>query len=254
MCQPEAGLVMSLPLMPEWWLLVAALAGLGLLGLAWAPLLWAWPLFLIAVMAPVAQALKSGFSAKIETTGRSRLELLKLRLLITWFHLIQPIARLRGRIRFGLTPWRLPSAPQLALPVWRTTWDWSETWREPGSVLAEVTSRLRQHNAPISFGDDFARWDIEVRGGLLGGTHVLAAFEHHDGGKQLVRYRLSPFAFTLARFVIGILVVLGTWAFMSGAMVAGTVLATAALAFVARLGVEISVAHGTVFEALKVAD
>src|SRR5262249_44341962 len=42
--QPAPGLLASLPLMPEWYLAVVALAGLTLLGVVWPPLLAAGPL------------------------------------------------------------------------------------------------------------------------------------------------------------------------------------------------------------------
>ena len=42
--------------MPEWYLVVAALAAVSALGLFWAPLLLALPLLALAVAAPLLQA------------------------------------------------------------------------------------------------------------------------------------------------------------------------------------------------------
>ena len=41
-------------------------------------------------------------------------------------------------------------------------------------------------------GGEYDRWDLEVRGGPLGSTRLLAAVEDHDGGRQLARFRLWP--------------------------------------------------------------
>src|SRR5262245_11078961 len=53
---PAAGVLGSLPLMPEWSLLLAALAVLSALGFFWRPLLLALPLFLLGLAASVVQA------------------------------------------------------------------------------------------------------------------------------------------------------------------------------------------------------
>ena len=60
--QPTLSPLWSLPLMPEWYLVVIVLAALSLLGLLWAPLLVASPLLVLAAGAPVAQA---GISASM---------------------------------------------------------------------------------------------------------------------------------------------------------------------------------------------
>jgi O-antigen biosynthesis protein len=41
-------------------------------------------------------------------------------------------------------------------------------------------------------GGDYDRWDLEVRGGLLGAVRLLATTEEHGAGRQLVRFRLWP--------------------------------------------------------------
>jgi len=63
--QPAPGVFASLVAMPEWYLLVAALAGLSALGLAWRPLLAAVPLLALALAAPVAVAVVAARRARL---------------------------------------------------------------------------------------------------------------------------------------------------------------------------------------------
>ncbi|MGE3799205.1 MAG: glycosyltransferase, partial [Thermomicrobiales bacterium] len=98
-------LLAALPLMPEWWLLVAGLAVLTVLGFAWPPLFLAGVVLVMAIAAPVAQAWISAGEARFPEAP-SRRERLRLRVLTAGLHLAQPIARLRGRLTHGLTPWR----------------------------------------------------------------------------------------------------------------------------------------------------
>jgi GT2 family glycosyltransferase len=246
MYQPAPGLAASLPLMPEWWLLVAALAGLGLLGIAWSPLLWAWPMFVAALLAPVAQAVISGARAKVEPAGRSRFELFKLRALIAWFHLAQPIARLRGRIRFGLTPWRMPHRGAWSPPVARVQTAWSETWLAAESWLEGVEARLRTGGVVVASGGNHDPWDLDVRGGTLGGARATLAIEEHGGGKQLARFRLMPRISAFGALLIGIPAILAILAAGDGAWVAGGVLGVLAMLVLARWLVEAGRAIGAI--------
>jgi hypothetical protein len=109
-------------------------------------------------------------------------------------HLLQPLARLLGRMSFGLTPWRRCLVPGMSTP-WpfpRTLTLWSEEWRDALHWLQSVESSLKSLNATVRRGGDFDRWDLELRGGLLGATRVLMAVEEHGGGKQLLRFRAWP--------------------------------------------------------------
>ena len=67
-----------------------------------------------AVSAHCARRATRPGGSQCHSTPRSRaspttlLKKVSLRLLTFALHLIQPVARLRGRLRFGLTPWRRP--------------------------------------------------------------------------------------------------------------------------------------------------
>ncbi|MDY0042027.1 MAG: glycosyltransferase, partial [Desulforhabdus sp.] len=114
--QPAPSVLWSLPMMPEWYVIVAALLGVSLLGLEWSPLLFAVPLFALAVIIPVLHAVVNAARITFDGSQRTRREMLKLRALTAGLHLLQPLARLRGRLKLGLTPWRRCTVPGISYP------------------------------------------------------------------------------------------------------------------------------------------
>jgi GT2 family glycosyltransferase len=192
--QPASGVLASLPMMPEWYLVIAALSVLSLLAVQWSPALLFLPLLGLAILAPVAHAVASAVRVSFLSAGDSRWAAVKLQALTGSMHLLQPLARLLGRMSFGLTPWRRCLVPGMSTP-WpfpRTLTLWSEEWRDALHWLQSVESSLKSLNATVRRGGDFDRWDLELRGGLLGATRVLMAVEEHGGGKQLLRFRAWP--------------------------------------------------------------
>jgi GT2 family glycosyltransferase len=192
--EPAPGVLWSLPMMPEWYVIVAVLAGLSLLGLEWTPLLLAVPLLAGAVLMPIVHALLCGMKVSFPKVPRTRKEVLKLRSLTTFMHLAQPMARLLGRMRLGLTPWRRCMVTGISLPLpWPRTFKvWSENWRDPINWLESLESNLKSLRTVVSRGGDFDHWDLQLRGGLLGSVRMLMAVEEHGGGKQYVRFRAWP--------------------------------------------------------------
>ncbi len=231
----QTPLLATLPLMPEWWLAVLGLTVLTLLGLIWQPLLLAGPLLAVAIAAPIAQAWISAGEARFPE-ARTRLEHFRLRLLTAGLHLAQPVARLRGRLTYGLTPWRRRGDRGWALPAPRTFTVWSETWRSPEEWLADIETRLVESGAVVRRGGTFDRWDLEVRGGLFGSARLLHAIEEHGAGKQLVRYQVWPRWPWVSLLFSGGFAVLGSLALASGEwraaaalLVAGTLIALLAV-------------------------
>ena len=242
--QPAAGVLSSLPLMPEWYLITALLGVLTLLGLSWPPLLWCAPLLVLGLVAPIAQAVLSAAKAEFPTPRPDRLQRLGLRALTAVLHLVQPMARLIGRLRHGLTPWRRRSG---ATPHWRWGYQdeiWSEQWRAPEAWLEGVAERLRQANVTVRTGGDFDAWDLELRGGLLAGARAVMAIEEHGSGRQMVRFRVSP---VMSRAVVVLMTVIGllaVGALADGAWTAGVVLVGGVVALVARALHEYAVGAG----------
>ena len=192
--QPASGLLSSLPMMPEWYVIIAALAGISLLGIQWSALLFALPLLALAILAPAAHACVGALRATFTSTPASRGGLWKMRALTAFLHMAQPLARLWGRIRFGLTPWRRAAVAGIASPwPWPQTFNvWSEEWQDPLNWLKSLESRFKTLRAVVLRGGDFDHWDLELRGGLLGCVRLLMAVEEHGGGKQLLKFRVWP--------------------------------------------------------------
>jgi GT2 family glycosyltransferase len=190
--EPASHALWSLPLMPEWYLLTIALGSISAFGFAWSSLFFFSPLFLLAAAMPVIQALRSAAHASFASSPQTLIQSMKLRGLTTLLHLIQPLARLRGRLRHGLTPWRRFSHWRLA-PPWPSTFTiWSERWKSHDSSLKAVESAVRTHGALVVRGGNFDHWDLEVRAGVLTSVRLRMAVEEHGAGRQLLRFRLWP--------------------------------------------------------------
>ncbi len=190
--QPASSLLGSLPQMPEWHLMTASLAGIAALSVAWRPFKLALPLLVAAMVLPVAQAWLSAVRARFPDEPAPWSARVRRRLLTAALHLIQPLARLRGRLTEGLTPWRRRGTPRPA-PLWPVTGAvWSERWQEQDQRLHAMEEGLRADGACVLRGGRHARWDLEVRSGFFGAARLLMGVEQHAGGKQLIRLRWWP--------------------------------------------------------------
>jgi GT2 family glycosyltransferase len=228
---PRRGLLESLPLMPEWYLVILVLAALSASGALWAPLLLALPLLGLAVGALLVDAGLGGARAVFQSTRRTEL---RLRILTAMLYFLQPIARLQGRLRDGLTPWRRRGPPGFRLPVPRMAALWSEHWHAVEDYLRGICATLKQEGTVVISGGDWDRWDLKVRGGALGAAKLRVATEEHGEGRQLIRVSWWP-SLTRAALVLGGLVAsLELAAFLSQAWNATTVLAAVAVFLVLR--------------------
>lgn len=189
----EPNTLLSIMLMPEWYGLVSMLAVLAGLSLFWSTLWWAVPLLAVSVAVPILQALRSALAAPIRTAPPHSLRRIGLRGLTALLHLLQPAARLRGRLKHGLSPWRRYGRKgAYTLPRPQTLSLWREAWRAPTAWLEGLESSLRGAGLSVRRGGPFDRWDLEARGGALGGVRVLMAIEEHGSGRQQARFRLRP--------------------------------------------------------------
>jgi GT2 family glycosyltransferase len=238
MYHQEPGAVTSLPLMPEWWLLVGILGVLSATGLLWAPLLVLLPVFLIALLAPVVQAVHSVRQARFTTTSQTIPDKLRLRLLTATLHILQPIARLRGRLRHDLSPWRRRTGEGWRFPTPLRRSVWSEQWRAPDTWVAQVEQRLHGSGTYCARGGVFDRWDLEVRGGLLGSGRLVTAIEEHGGGKQLCRIRMTPIISLPGVTLLLLFTFTGVLAALDGALFATSVLWGFAVVLAIRTVVE----------------
>ncbi len=234
-----------LPLMPEWYLVLAGLAVLTGLGLAWTPLLFLAPFLFVGGALVVAEALTTVRSVRFTGPPRRRSERWRLRAVTFLLYLLQPAARLWGRARAGLTPWRRSDDIRV-LGRGRRNWTvWSEEWRAPEDWLGEVESRARLRRLPVLRGDDFSKWDLEASGGVFGAARLRMVVEDHGGGKQLARFAAVPRPSRVAMATSAALLVLAITAVASsGPWVVAASLAFVGLLIAVRIAIELAVALG----------
>jgi hypothetical protein len=235
--QPAPGLLASLPLMPEWYGVILALAGFSLLGLIWPPLLGCLALLGVAAGISIGQALSSASRARWPGGHAGWRERGSRFLLTAFLHLVQPLARLSGRLRHGLTPWRR-RGPELAIVLPGSATLWSETWQAPEAWLTRIRERVAGSGAVVAAGGDFDAWDLEARGGTLGSARLCMATEEHGAGRQLLRFRLWPRLSQGAAIAALFLGLLAAAAAGDQAWAAALVLTACALLLVSRMLVE----------------
>src|SRR5439155_18814372 len=146
-----------------WYLTVACLAGLSVALVPWKPL----PLVLLLVAIGVSAiratsaALRGSFPTKHESVAKRFV----LRGLTALLYLLQPLWRLEGRLRNGLSPWRRRRLEGWAWPriqIWRI---WSEQWRAHEDWLRSLEKALRATEARVIRGGAYDRWDLELARG-----------------------------------------------------------------------------------------
>ena len=229
--QPSLPLWQALPQMPEWYFAIAAAGGLCLLGLSWTPLLWLTPLFVIGALFPLVQ-----IAGSVSRTDFSRPS---LRLLTAGLFILQPIARLWGRLSLGLTPWRKgPGAVNWTIPFPSSRATWSEVWHSPEDWLEGVRSNLRAADVIATAGGDYDRWDLQIRGGLLAAARLRLAVEEHGAGRQLLRWRIWPRVSPAVMLVAAALCVLAVLAAMDRAWLAAAALAVGCIVVSLRIWLE----------------
>jgi glycosyltransferase involved in cell wall biosynthesis len=221
--QSPAGALESWLSMPEWYLALAALVPIAALGFLWSPLFYGLPLLALALAAPIFQAVLSASRVCFAAPRDSYFDRFKLRSVTALLHLIQPLARLTGRLRSGLTFWRY-NASGFTMPWPRKFAVWTEHWRDPNERLKSFEADLRKAGVYVRRGGDYDRWDLEVRARLLGFARLLMAVEDHGAGNQFVRVRLWPKCSLLELLPIALFASLSATAALDHAWVASAIL------------------------------
>ena len=238
---PASRLLTSIPLMPEWYLVCALLFVLSLLGLLWPPLLFSLPLLILSIAVPLMQSIIAAMGAEFPTHWPGRWQHLKLRVISAWLHLMQPCARLVGRIRHGLTPWRIQSgnfgnmfdSDRGVMKVW------SDQWRSVDEWLISIKQKIRSDDVRVSPGGDFDRFDLEVKGGLLGRAQLLMANEEHGGGRQLLLFSIRSKLSTPGLVLMVVFGLMGILAAIDHAWMASATLTAFALVVAIRARMEV---------------
>jgi hypothetical protein len=175
--------------------LVAVLSAVAALGFAWRPLFLVAPLAAVCAAVMVAQAC---ISAAGGSFSRPRLA---VRALTAVLFVLQPVARLHGRVRARAragSAWLTIRPRGAGLPRTRVSAYWSETWREPAVWLGRMLEDLLSCDTIACTGGEFDTWDLQVIGGRMGAARMLVAFEDNGSGNQYLRFRAWPHPSKLA--------------------------------------------------------
>lgn len=247
----DAGYLNGLVQTPEWHFANLTLLLLSGLGLLWAPLLAALPLLAISTLTPLVEAISRTGRFTYPSRPSSAWQRWKLRGLTTFLHTIQPVARLTGRLRHGLTPWRSRAKGVRALAWRRDEEIWSETWRAPEGWIVALEETLQDDGGLLVRGGEFDNWDLAVRAGICGGAKVRMALEDHGAGRQLARFQLWPTFSKAALLVTALFLVLALAAAMSGETMAAVLLVVLGGVPAVRSFHECNVASGVVRQAVR---
>jgi hypothetical protein len=126
----------------------------------------------------------------------------------------------------------------------RTTGIWSERWHAPDERVRGIESALRRNGGVVFSGGDFERWDLHVRGGMLGSMRMRMAVEEHGSGRQLLRIRSWP---RCSRIGVGVALGFGglaAAAALSGAWIVAAVMAAVVAVIVACIVKDCATAAG----------
>lgn len=244
------GLVASLSTTPEWFLLIGILAAVSAAGLLWPPLLLGIPLLVFAIASVVLQATRRS-AALTRRRGGPLAARLRFGAITFALHLLQPLARLVGRVGAGLTPWRLNHGPGYPLPFGRTETAWTEGWTDPRTRLAALESALRRTGERVRRGGPYADWDLDVHHGPTGRARVRMAVEEHGSGRQLWRFRIQPRMARVSALLAGAFGALGVWALADGATGLSMLLVGGAVLVVGRTVVEAAASTAAALGAIR---
>jgi glycosyltransferase involved in cell wall biosynthesis len=221
----DAGPVSHLLSMPEWLLIIGFLVWLTALEWLWPKLLWVLPLLVLAIGLSVYQAaVSAGRATQFGSSGSSPLRLFELRCVTFLLYLLQPPARLWGRVSHGLLLGRSRATRGFAWPVRRLLSFWSAQWQAPRERMENLESAIRKSGVVVVHGGEYDRWDLEVRSGLLAAVRLLMTVEEHGDGRQMFRYRLSPRYKATAAVTFLPTALLTIWAALDGGWTVATVL------------------------------
>ncbi|HZN37839.1 MAG TPA: glycosyltransferase [Planctomycetota bacterium] len=248
--QPMPGTLAVWLCTPEWHLVLLWLLGLAVLGLSWSPMFVFAPLFVAAAGASVAQAVKGSLRAcGPRLPGSSRWRWAASVAITAYLHLMQPVARLYGRLRYRSAA-RRQDSPPFAMPLPRSVVVWFESWRSSEQHLMELRSLLSRAGHVVRVGGGFDAWDLQLAWGR-GCSRLLMAIEEHGQGRQLVRYRMWPKVGAVWILLLVGLPGIAIGAYSAGAWLAATASAAAAVVIAMRLLVESAAACSTLSYALR---
>jgi O-antigen biosynthesis protein len=191
--QPADGLFAYLPQTPEWYALLVGLLVFG----AFNPLLTG--LALAGVGWQVALCAYASRQAQLPSRHPRR-----MRWLIFWMHLLQPLARSWGRVQGGLGPFRWTREERRPTPTLANSTRtgraalrrleyacWGENDQDKDTFLRALMKHLFSKRCVLNTNSGWEGWDLRIERGLSAHADLLIATEYHGGPKVLMRGKVS---------------------------------------------------------------
>ncbi len=245
------GKLAMIMMLPEWYLAIAFLTVLSAFSIFYAPVQYALALLAFALLPPLAHAVLSTRRAFFRVQRRKRWQHFRYFAFTALLHFLQPAARLWGRLREGLTPWRRRGSHRLVFPWPKMVDVWSEhRWRSAEQRLKALQAAMRESGAVVVRGGDYDAWDLEVRGGMLGTARTTLVIEEHGDGRQLARLRIWPMGLPVAFVVALLFSALGAVAALDMDWNAWAILNAPAVLLLARLFYECGTAMAVIVNAV----
>jgi O-antigen biosynthesis protein len=191
--QRSDNLVTSVFSMPEWYVVIFLSFCLSVIGLFSDVFLIFIPVFLLSIMVPITNSFISAYKCNHLGKITGYCDNRKKMIFITAFlHFTQPISRLLGRIKYGITPFKKIGLKYLSLPFSKTLNIASNNWKSSEHWLRAFNNKLVSYKLPVRTGGAYDRWDFEIIAGLFGKARIAVLVEEHGEGKQYLRFRTFP--------------------------------------------------------------
>lgn len=192
--QPHT-LFQSFTLMPEWVLLTIVLLTLSSLGLLWPPMGSLLIPGIGALGIWLLQSVKTALAGQYDVPRALTAAYLQRIALTTALTFAQPVARLIGRVRSGLTTTRIPGPDArrfiFSAPFTTTDSVWDGHFQDRLERIQSINSTLKDNRFTTRCGDEFQNWDLQTFGGVLGSCRLSLVVEHHKEQTDRILYRLS---------------------------------------------------------------
>lgn len=128
---------------------------------------------------------------------------------------------------------------------------WRDKREAPEMTLNQIQARIQATGGLVRTGGNFDSWDLEVWGGLFGGSRLRFAVEEHAPGKQLLRFKVSPAYSRLALALTLVFVGMSVGAALSSAWISSVLSGLLSALIAARTISDGSFASGILHEVLK---
>jgi O-antigen biosynthesis protein len=275
--QISASPISYAPHTPTWMLsaLVLLLTGLALsttIAAGWGAALIVAGLTGLATTATrcVQHALDSDIRSMAPRPGSSAaMSRFLTRAVIAWLHVVQPMARARGRLRGMMTSPEFEAAHDRSIPA--PTWAsvagvasflaargqalsfWSESWLSREELLTKTVDRLRSTRVATALEID-AAWhrvrDVSLQLGRWGRLDVQMLVEEHAQGRVLVRIarrlQVTPFFLALVTSLVALIAALASTVSSPWWVMAMTAVAMLAIRAAWQTAATIALADGVV--------